>query len=295
MGDFIFLSHNSDSTARIPKMNAFIFHITQNILMRVCFFVLMLLYYLSIGNLYASQDLKELCQLSENSDSKAFKTSKFPIQDDSGNQVLLSAEFDIVRYFSITCGSSQREVLIEFKDKKRNRSISKGSIVVYGKQKFGNRFYWEIGTAVGENFAAVRAGAPTQSKVTLSRNGSVDPNQYDNPNLMFFKSLARDPNRRKESKTDLVLFFDHTCPLVFQSKDQSFYWDQSIAYRFEISCTRDSPYGSIRVPGNKNGELTVSGTIAQNVKTGDRFFAKVRLTKITDEQAFWGDFQLYYE
>lgn len=276
-------------------MSAPSFHITVNKFLQISnqfWFCLLLL--ISFP-LLASNDLKELCQLNETNESKASLKAKYPIQDEVGNEVLLSAEFDIVRYFSITCGNFQREVLIEFKDKKNPKTVTKGSFLVLGKQKFGNRFYWEIATASGENFATAKSGSPSKPKETLVRPTDSDPNQYENPNLLYFKSLARDNNRRKEAVSNLILFFDHTCPLVFQSKDQNFYWDQSIAYRFEISCTRDSPYGTIRVPGNKNGELVVSGTLAKNLKLGDRFFAKARLTKITDEQAFWGDFQLYYE
>jgi len=244
------------------------------------------------AKLQAFDNLSDFCLLDEKTSVEVGKVRRFPLMDESRNRLRLSADYDQFAFYSIRCGEKTREIFVESKVERRRSEPKRGNFLVLGKKRMGSLLYWEIQTAKQDSLAL-------QNKTPASTTGSkakTNPAIYQNSNLMYLQSLAKDPHKRKgESPSQLEVFFDHTCPIIFQEKDSSFYWDGTIAYRFEISCIRNSPYAILRVPGDKNGNLLVSAVPAKSLQAGDRFFAKAVLTKLTEEQAFWDQFQVFYD
>ncbi|TGN17183.1 LIC11113 family protein [Leptospira idonii] len=232
----------------------------------------------------------------------------FAFQDSSGCKLKGSGSYQTVRYYSLDCESGNKEGLIRFSQAKLEKQIPPGHFRLAGYHKIGNKNYLEVvmGPSEVDNIAANQTHTynkndlefdypGTKSVFTSKTEKKNSFRELKNPNLIYFKTIAYDENRRKESPSSIEVFFDDTCPLLFQEVDESFYWDNTISYVFQISCVKNTPYALVRVPGNPAGKLEVSGVVSGNPAKGDRFFAKLKMRKITNEQAFWEEHKLFYE
>lgn len=240
----------------------------------------------SISQLSAEKTLDTLCPLYDSNVESSI--GLYPFEDSEGNKLETGPSYDVVQYYRLRCGGRPREILAEFQGQPKSSPIPPGHFRVLGKRHFGKGVYWEI--QLGK-----RVESSGLSKVSQKNDQPDKTKRYNNPNLFFFQSIARDKTRRKEAPSQIEVFFDHSCPLVFQAKDNQFYWDAMTSYRFEVSCVRDSNLGTIRIPADKNGNLIASNTVVKNIQPGDKFLLKATLAKLTDEHAFWESFTLYYE
>jgi len=230
------------------------------------------------------------------------KKHLFANTDGDGCSLIQTQSFETVKYFSISCGGKGQEGLIHFSHSSRKEQIPEGHFRLIGIHKIGNKNYIEIslGRMKSETKPFSYNGDDTEfqyvrSPFTKKSEKKETYRELKNPNLIYFRTIAFDKNRRKEAPSNLEVFFDESCPLVFLEKDESFYWDKTISYVFQISCVKDTPYALARIPGNHEGRLVVSNQTSRSPEKGEKFYAKLRMRKITDEQAFWEEFQIYYE
>lgn len=241
----------------------------------------------SLSMLY--EELSMFPKIPSNSLQKLKETTRFilPMNDENDCQLVKIDELSSVGYYGVRCNGLIREGLISFSTDSKSKKIPPGQFQIIGRERIGTKDYIRISL-----------NKSSLSNVHLSRTIKAKRNEYkqiSNPNLAYFKAIAYDSNRRKESPSNIEIFFDPSCPLKFREVDQSFYWDNTISYVFEISCVKNTPYSVIKVPGNKQHQLVASNRGTTEIKIGDRFLAKIRLTKITDEQAYWDEFKIYYE
>ncbi|MDZ4724545.1 MAG: hypothetical protein SH817_00200 [Leptospira sp.] len=230
------------------------------------------------------------------------KKNIFPLTDVSGCSLVKTGNFDTIDYYGINCNGRTREGLISYPSQRTSQKVSIGNFLLHGEEKIGKKKFFKITVANSKKIQSNEQKYYNDTefelnvnKPTLKQNSKPVIEKVTNANLSYFKSIVVDPNRRKEAPSNLEIFFDHTCPLKFFEIDQSFYWDNTISFVFEISCAKNTPYVFVRVPGNKQNKLVVSNKITNTPNKGDSFLAKLTLRKITNEQAFWEDFKIYYE
>jgi hypothetical protein len=226
----------------------------------------------------------------------------FSRDSDSSCELVKTESVQSISYYGVRCDQNLREGLIQFSKNKRHKNIPKGYLRIAGHEKIGRKTFIQI--ALNSNAVLSKESHVSQidtefdwnRKQVTSKKSETKSNPSDsNSNLSYFISIAYDKNRRKESPSGLEIFFDWSCPLKFIEKDESFYWDRTISYVFEITCVKNTPYTLLRVPGNKQGNLVASNIEAKNLIVGDRFYGRLKMRKITNEQAYWEDFKLYYE
>ncbi len=257
---------------------------------------------INLSKLYESlgeENKKEKLPLVKHSINKKHLFAK---ADENGCSLVLTQSFGTVKYFSVSCGGKPREGLIHFAHSSRKGQIPEGFFRLIGIHKIGTKNYIEIslGNTKFETASVSNNKDDTEfqyirSPFTGKSEKKEIYRELKNPNLIYFRTIAYDKNRRKEAPSNLEVFFDESCPIVFLEKDESFYWDKTISYVFQISCVKDTPYALARIPGNSEGRLVVSDQISRLPEKGERFYAKLRMRKITNEQAFWEESKLYYE
>ncbi|GBF51572.1 hypothetical protein LPTSP4_31100 [Leptospira ryugenii] len=221
----------------------------------------------------------------------------FPLED-AECSIKTKNDDGLVRYFTLQCGSNEVEGLINYASDQKKLKTKLSGFQLVAWEKIGNQKYLRIRV---HGFESQVGSITKESKdivpiaLRQKKQKEKDFTKDINENLQYFKSLAYNSKRRKEAVTDLEIFFDKTCPLVFKEVDQSFYWDKTIAYTFEISCVKDTSYSLVKIPGGRDGKLNVSNKAMPIPQKGETFYAMLRMRKITDEQAYWDDFKLYYE
>ncbi|MCZ8342110.1 MAG: hypothetical protein O9301_03695 [Leptospira sp.] len=223
-----------------------------------------------------------------------------------------TSSYEKVTYFGLYCDERKFVELISF-ESSRKKDIPKDSFRLKKLQQIGKKKYFEI--EISEVFGdKPRLEAWNDTDFQFGNELTVSSNQTNkhqapkhrkeqfkttqsplNSNLHYFKEIAKEPKRRKESDSSVEVFFDTSCPLEFLEKDESFYWDRTVTYVFRISCVKDTPYSILRVPSNDSGEVVVSNVRYGSIQKGERFLGKATLRKMTEKQMFWENYVLYYE
>jgi|GEM_PF-2556877 len=259
----------------------------------------------SLSMLYGALDNYPRADPFKHGIPKNYRSKFFPIKDSSDCKLQETGKIDSVRYFGIQCEGELREGLISFGNQKSIPHIPDGSFKILGKEKIGRKIFVKIVLSPRANKPSLQAKQSNDTEFnyeqisgTKKKKEKSIEKQSDlssNANLTYFRNIAFDKNRRKLSPSGLEIFFDHTCPLKFLEVDESFYWDNTISFVFEISCVKNSPYAIVRVPGNKKNKLVVSNQEAETPQKGDSFLARLKLRKLSNERAYWEDFKIYYE
>lgn len=236
---------------------------------------------------------------------KKYQSVNIALRDLSNCQVQKTNTISTVFYYGINCDGNLREGLIFFSTERRSDKIPDGFFRILGLERIGKRDYIKISLSPSVSKNIDSNGYPSDTEFNyykksplrqkVEKKANISNNNLANANLTYFRTIAFDQNRRKEAPSGLEIFFDASCPLKFKEIDESFYWDNTISFVFEISCVKNSPYAILRVPGNKRNKLMASNQEAKTPEKGDSFLARIKLRKITNEQAYWEDFNIYYE
>lgn len=234
-----------------------------------------------------------------------YRSVNLPLSDASNCHLQKTRAISTVFYYGINCDGNLREGLIFFSRERRKDTIQDGFFRLLGVERIGKRDYIKISLNQSESKSLDNGGYASDiefnylkkppSRLKVEKQEKIARDHLSNANLTYFRTIAFDENRRKEAPSGLEIFFDASCPLKFKEIDESFYWDNTISFVFEISCVKNSPYAILRVPGNKRNKLMASNHEAKTPEKGDSFLAKIKLRKITNEQAYWEDFKIYYE
>lgn len=239
------------------------------------------------------------------------KKKILPMMEDNCT-IQQTSRYEKVTYFGIHCDGRNMVGLISF-ESSRKKDIPQDSFRLKKLHQIGKKKYFEIevrevvgGKANSDDLSDSDLQFNNESNVKTSPTFKSElPKQTRMPsklhstnlnsNLHYFKEIAKEPKRRKDTDSSVEVFFDSSCPLEFLEKDESFYWDRTVTYVFRISCVKDTPYSVLRVPSNDSGELIVSNVKYAAIQKGDRFLGKATLRKMTEKQMFWENYVLYYE
>jgi hypothetical protein len=230
------------------------------------------------------------------------RSKYIPFQESSGCSLEKTGSVESIHYYGVRCDGSLREGLIFFSKNSLNSKSAKGYFKILGTERIGKKNFIKIAMNLDNSISEIKPSYTNDTDFNYDRkvtkkNKVTKPYTIapTNANLTYFRTIAFDKNRRQEAPSGLEIFFDHTCPLKFVEVDESFYWDNTISYIFEISCIKNTPYALVRVPGNKQNKLVASNHVAKTPEKGDSFLARLKLRKLTNEQAYWEDFKIYYE
>jgi hypothetical protein len=197
---------------------------------------------------------------------------------------------DSVHYIQIQCGSQIFDKLIHFQ-KSMLGDIS--SVRLERTHRFGNNYYIEISI---NSYNQQNAGKREKkfSSIAPQTNATFLRDTYGaNPNLTYFKDMAKKQNLNDEIQPNLFIYFDRTCPLEYLGANHDFYWDDKIFHDFSISCLDQSLVSIVRIEANNLGELKVGNVLRKNINQGERFLAYMILKSWKNDKIQWRDIQLY--
>lgn len=205
--------------------------------------------------------------------------------------------YQSLHYYEINCRNLQKSISGFYSREKRGEERDTGFRLL-GKERVGKKIYFRVQFTKS---SAEASGKIRELGRQKNYGGKRNTNQElptrsdreENPNLQYFVSLAKEPEQNRDINPDLRIFFDESCPLIYNQISFDFYWDNQIYHEFTISCTQTTAISVIRIPANKFGEIRIGKESLQTIQPGKKFLGTGLLKVWKGDHLTWDEVKVY--